>query len=1185
VGKSLRVWLLVLLWVGAQAQAAVPEIPRFRMLGVAEGLPSTTVTALARDRQGYLWMASWDGVARYDGVGFRVWRHDPADAASLRGNRVQALHIDDRDRVWVASENGGLSVMDTDRKGFRHYLQADHPEMASNEVFAITSRGDEIWFGTYLGGLHRLAGDGVITHFPIHMKDGELRSSYTVLTLAFDTRGTLWIGTMTGLARYEGGQVQQQSTPKGEPIIYSFLVEGEQLWLGTSRGMLQLSQGEWKEPAWSGMFARPNAVLSMVSDGHGEYWLGSQRGLWRTAGEKAPTPVTHDQDSPGIDAAVAASLVQPDGGLWVAIPTRGLAYLRSDWQRIAAYSGENGLGGGLYRGAAPASAGGFWLVSSIGSVERLDTATGEVIPLGEHGDRLKKQRFKSVMEDRHGRLWLGAVAGGLLRFDPANGQWLEWGHDSAVAPTPDRGSVDWLLESPDGSLWLSTLLGGVQRRDLETGEVTELLGNASEELDKFEITAAVLRPGAGIWVAGNRGLMQWHAQTRRLMPVAEIGQEPVFNLVFENAQRLWLHRLAGLESWQQQADGSWRQLRRITVADGLQAVESTGLKIGPDGRLWLASRRGLFRVEAVDGKPARVRNFGVRDGLINQELNERSLAINADGLLVGGAADGSVMLLDTAMADRPPSEPKLVLDSISVSRGDQTRSLPLQGGFEMQAGEHELQLSMRLLAYEDPVSNRYRTRLTGFDSGWIEQGASGERVFSALPPGNYTLHMQGFDAAGNASAQQELAFRVLPPWWRSAWGIALFVVLAALWLAWIAMAYQRRVRRRSAWQLADHKRELAEQASDAKTRFLATLGHEVRTPMTGVLGMSELLLDTPLDDVQRGYTQSIQRAGTHLLRLVNDALDLARIEAGKLELQSVDFDLRALLADVVALLAPVARKRGLDFSDEMAAGLPHWVRGDPLRLRQILLNLLGNAIKFTEQGRVSLRVAALPDQRVRLEICDTGPGINAEQQARLFQRFEQAEGARTTARYGGSGLGLAICQELAAAMGGSISVESTPGTGTRFIVELPFGTAVAPVSTPRRGSGEQNSAALTILLVEDDATVAEVIAGLLRARGHRVVHAVHGLAALTEATTQPFDIALLDLDLPGIDGLVLARQLRQSGFAAPLLAITARADAEAEPQACAAGFDDFLRKPITGDMLANAIERLLQEQPVREPSL
>lgn len=217
-----------------------------------------------------------------------------------------------------------------------------------------------------------------------------------------------------------------------------------------------------------------------------------------------------------------------------------------------------------------------------------------------------------------------------------------------------------------------------------------------------------------------------------------------------------------------------------------------------------------------------------------------------------------------------------------------------------------------------------------------------------------------------------------------------------------------------------------------------------------------------------------------------------------------------------------------------------------------------------------MRVSPLSPHGVCLEVHDTGPGINTDQQARLFQRFEQAEGARTAARYGGSGLGLAICQELAMAMGGAIRVDSKPGLGTRFLVDLPLQAVTAPVVAAPVSTDAAEP--LAILLVEDDATVAEVIVALLRARGHQVTHAPNGLAALAEVASQRFDIALLDLDLPGLDGLALARQLRLGGFNAPVLAITARADAEAEPQARAAGFDGFLRKPVTGDMLAEAVK-------------
>jgi CheY-like chemotaxis protein len=283
-----------------------------------------------------------------------------------------------------------------------------------------------------------------------------------------------------------------------------------------------------------------------------------------------------------------------------------------------------------------------------------------------------------------------------------------------------------------------------------------------------------------------------------------------------------------------------------------------------------------------------------------------------------------------------------------------------------------------------------------------------------------------------------------------------------------------------------------------------------------------------------------------------------------------------MLGDVVALMRPLAEQRGLRFDERIDADVPGAVLGDATRIRQILLNLLGNAIKFTAQGTVGLAVRKVGADDIRFDVHDTGPGLNSEQTARLFRRFEQADGARTSARYGGSGLGLAISQELAAAMGGRIDVHSVPGKGTRFVVELPLPRASMQSGTTAAGStGAAPRHALDVLLVEDDATVAEVLAGLLGAQGHRVVHAAHGLAALAETAHAHFDIALLDLDLPGIDGLALARQLRAQGFGAPLLAVTARADTDAEPLARAAGFNGFLRKPVTGQMLADALLALV----------
>ncbi|MFC7302330.1 hybrid sensor histidine kinase/response regulator [Cognatiluteimonas weifangensis] len=1170
-------WMLSgLLWLcAAPALAGVPETPRFRLVGVAEGLPSSSINAVARDRAGYLWLATPDGLARYDGIGFRIWRSAPGAADALPGNNIQALHVDARDRVWVATEAGGLSVLDPQRRHFRHYRQADYPAIGSDDTWALASRDGALWFGTYGGGLHRLDADGRITRYMPEAGNPRSLPADTVLALLFDAQGTLWVGTTQGVARWTGKDFERIALPGAQPapLVFSLTRDGDAIWVGAGSGVWRRSRdGRWVAPSWSPMFERPNAMMVLARDRDGQFWIGSQRGLWRTRADGVPVPV-HD-NGPGMSKAVASLLLQDDGALWAPIPGVGLGYLRADWRQLAQFArSDGGLSGSLYRGIAPARRGGVWLANYAGAPERL-AADGSVEHLPPATvEALQGSKFMAIVEDPRGGLWAGERSG-LVRID-GDGRVRRWRPDDAEEPV--FPGLDLLRLGADGSLWLSCNGSGVQQRDGRSGKLLRSLPAGSHGLGNADIEALELAADGSVWIAGDGGVARWHPGRERFEPQPALGSGRVYAMAFDGADVLWLSRLTGLEQYRR-VRGAWRRVAGAGPEAGIPAVEAAGMRIDRSHRVWLSTTRGLFR---WDPETRRVRRFGVQDGLSSQEFETHSITLTDTGVLAATTTDGGVVLVDTTAPDPAPARPELRIDEVAVRRAGRWQALP-PGPIALSPQTRELRVRLRLLAYADPLANRYFSRLQGYDRGWLAQGGNGERIFSGLQPGAYALHLRASDAAGNPAAEQVLRWRVLPPWWRTPWALAGLLALVALALWWIAAAWRARLQQRHALRLIAHERELAEQASLAKTRFLATLGHEVRTPMTGVLGMSELLLGTGLDARQRDYTEAIRRAGNHLLRLVNDALDLARIEAGKLELAPQPFSPQALVADVVALEAPMAQRKGLRFVQQVATDVPAVLLGDALRIRQILLNLLGNAIKFTEAGEVGVRAEPLAPQGVRFVISDTGPGLDAEQQARLFRRFEQAEGPRTAARYGGSGLGLAISQELAAAMGGRIDVDSAPGAGTRFTVELPLppaaAAAAAPVATPAAPGARPP---LELLLVEDEPTVAEVLAGLLRVQGHRVVHAAHGLAALTAAAGARFDLALLDLDLPGMDGLALAQALRAQGVAMPLLAITARADAEAEPQARAAGFDGFLRKPLTGAMLAEAIEALL---PLPDPA-
>lgn len=1159
-------WIAMGLWLAcACVLAGVPERPRFRVAGPAQGLPSTEIRALARDHAGYLWIATADGLARHDGVGMRVWRHVPGDTGGLPGNNIQALAVDARDRVWVAVEGVGISILDPQRRRFTPLRKADG--LASDEVWSLAVQGDAVWVGTYDAGITRIDGAGRMQH----QAQAEGLPSDTVLALAVDADGTVWAGTDAGLARFAGGRWQVETLPgaEGAPIVYALVPQADGFWVGTSLGVWRRHAGRWTQPPWSAMFQRPNALTAIATDAAGDHWIGSQRGLWRQSAGQAPEPLK--TGGPDIPRAIMSLLLQPDGALWAPVTGLGLGYLRSDWRHLARYAGDaDGLRGAMYRAIAPARGGGLWLAGYNGVVERLHV-DGRIEALDADSlARLSAIKPLALVEDVGGRLWVGH-RGGLLRVG-RDGAIDGWGADETVDAVP-AGQVEQLAIGPDGLLWLSIPGGGVQARDPASGRVVRAVpaGDAGG-LGAADIEALAISPGGEAWVADDGGVRVLARGAKRFQPLVPMVGERVYALAFDGPDTVWLQRQSGLECYRRDA-GGWRLAERVGRAAGMPAVAAAGLRIDARHRPWVSTARGLFRWD-----PARrlLTRQGLHDGAASEEYLDRAIALDAGGMLAAATADGGLLLVDTAAPEPAMRVPALRLDRLSARHGDGWRDLVLPASGTPVVNDREFRIGARLLAFDDPPANAYWSRLDGFDPGWIALGASGDRVFTGLAPGDYTLRMRARDAAGNAAREAVLAFRVPPPWWRSWWAWAAYLLAGLAVLVLAARAYRLRLKRRHAWQLAKQRQALAEQASEAKSRFLATLGHEVRTPMTGVLGMSELLAAGPLDPRQRRQVDAIRHAGEHLLRLVNDALDLARIEAGKLELANADFAVRPLLDDIAGLMAPIAERKGLHFRLEVASDVPVGLHGDRTRLQQVLLNLVGNAIKFTESGEVALEVGALAPTGLRVAVVDTGPGLNPEQQARLFRRFEQAEGARTASRYGGSGLGLAISQELAAAMGGAITVDSTPGQGTRFVVALPL--PMAAIEEEAHEAASPPNAAIVggrrLLLVEDDAIVAETMIGLLQSLGHDVVHVPHGLAALAALATSSFDAALLDLDLPGLDGLALARMLRAQGHRMPLLAVTARSDADAEAQARAAGCDDFLRKPVTGAMLAQALEAL-----------
>ena len=1195
--------LLLVLCGNKAVAAAEPWIdsapPSFSHLTPRDGLPYPIVFSLAQDGAGFIWMSTPGGLVRWDGYQMRVFHHDDADPRSLPENVVPFLAADEAGRLWAATVSGVVARFDPATDGFVAYRDA------VGGIGRLIRMASDRHGGIWLAGRSGMKRLDVASGAWRREEAGPIGEIGSVL---FGRDGTQWIGTGGGLLRRASLEASPQAVAMpmgaaGDTITALYQDIGGLVWFGTVGGRVG-----WFDPAsgasrWlDSVGTSGHKVVAIAEPQAGILWIGEFGGGVREfdIGGGTARQFTHDPGNASTigDNSVTDILVDRSGLVWTSCQ-RGADLVVPANHRIASIT--SGLPGTDVRAVGPSASGGVWLGFRSGGMARASSLSDRIDVVHGLPAGLPDERIQGIAEAPDGDVWLG-LSVGLFRVDGAMRR------ATAIPRLANLNITALRYEAP--FLWAGGVFG-LARIDPKDSSVRIYASDAANprSLSDDSVMTVFRDREQRLWAGSLRGLNLMEDEERGLFrQILNDANDPqslpsdAVTAIGEDRQgRIWVGTANGIGIFDPNAAGPYR-FRRITSSDGLPNSTVLGIEEGDQGKMLAATGGG---VAEIDSDSLAVRSLGPADGVQISTYWAGTSTRLADGTLVFGGF-GGMTAVRPGPVPRRDFQPPVVATGLKAGGVSQPAAV---AAVVVPADEPSLYVEFAALDFAAPSRNLYTYRLEGAERDWtVTDAAHRVAAFTNLAPGHYKLQVRGSNSSGVwGAAPLTLAVTVMPAWYQQAWfrALASLAAFAAIIAAIYARtAYYRHrestlvreVAARTAEVEAERRRALvgedearrakdeAEAANRAKSAFLATMSHEIRTPMNGIIGLVRLMLERRLDREVRDQAETIRHSAEALLAILDDILDFSKLEAGKFTLEDVAFDPRRLIAGVCDLMRARCDEKGLMLTVAVAEDLPPHLRGDPTRLRQILINLLGNAVKFTKQGGVSVRVG-MTGAQWWIGVSDSGIGIAEDAIGRLFSQFTQADDS-VARRFGGTGLGLAICRRLTDLMGGAITVDSVLGRGSTFRVELPLEVAIVTDPPTEAPPVAVALAPLSVLVADDNLVNQKVISGYLARGRHRVTLVGDGREAVERAAGGGFDIVLMDMQMPEIDGLEATRLIRRlPGLPGrvPILALTANA-MHADAERClAAGMDGHLAKPVDPEELQASMARLVGHLLVESP--
>ena len=1238
--QLLLLGFLMLLVSDLQAQPNSSKIV-FRHLTRVNGLESNNVHCILQDRKGFMWFGTDKGLNRYDGKNFVVFRHIPNDAGSLADNNVQSLFEDSRGRLWIGSETG-LSVYDPVLEKFKRYQhnEKDHGSINTGYVAQVyeDSKG-RFWVCLFGGGLDLFdertqkfihhtwsaanafsiagnnvksiyetapgkylvgtfeAGDGtkdIKTSGYLNLFDlGTKRFSPLLIpgsnvipkyrqavhhmarlvhSVLPDSSGNIWIASYCGIIKYRpaGSQFDFYQNISGDNstlshnTVRSFCLLNGHGYFGTEGGGLSvLDTATGKFTNYRNIPSDPNSlsdnvVRSVYKDRENRIWIATAGGGINIIEPAKTDFVLYSNTFLGIDQIPVQedlsifAMCRGDNGTVYIGNAAGLTILDSRNDQVKKINGKYNYNGATFTGQTYAITrsvnGNFWISMNC-EVKELDPVSLTIKDRPFSSPQVSFNHSNpiiSIIERQDRSLWITGYDLFSVLCDP-------FGRTSRDT-VPGWRCVQTLIDK-EGTIW------GIKQR---------------------------FNTNLGLQAYRKDGkLTEYMYATRDGKPV----NTGYLNYIYcDSKNTIWIATEDGLDTFSR-ATGNIVRLKKVP---GMADANVNSMVEDGQGNMWFLSRDALTMANFSTGEVAVYETY--RDLPVHKP-ECRMIYDRTEDAIYFSANEGVVKFYPSKLKRQRALSPIFLTGLKLFNKPYASDSSVLaKTVYNFKHDQNFITIDFTSLNYEERVAYRYAYKLEGLNKNWIDVGNKQEANFTNLAPGTYTFGVKAGSRDGDWSVESTpITFVIDEPWWQTIWFyIGCFVVVVINLVAYNSYRtanFRRRTKilEQTVAERTEQYREQKEQAEKGqqfRQQFLANMSHEIRTPMNAVNGMTKLLLEKETRPEQLKYLQAISKSSDILLHIVNDILDLSKIEAGKLETERIPFSVKSVVEYISEALRHTADEKGLELKVCVDKNIPQTVNGDPFRLGQVLMNLCGNAIKFTEEGSVTLSADLIHGPgnsiAVHFAVKDTGSGIPADKLETIFSHFTQVNSSDTR-KYGGTGLGLSISQNLVELMNGKIKVESELASGSVFSFDLPFELVVEPEGRSLTPHSKDISVlkGIHVLLAEDNEYNRMLVIDALKLKADLRIDIAHtGSEAIALAEKNVYDLVLMDVQMPETSGIEATQYIRQHFPAdkknVPIIALTAGTQNNEFEVCLQAGMNAIVIKPFDTAQLIDTMVRLIE---------